>query len=891
MSEGFTPGPSPGEMPRWAERLLGWLASPHNRDVVLGDFAEVYQYIARREGRRRAAWWYAGQVVRSLPAFLANGVYFGGSMFRNYLKIAFRSLVKRKFYAALNIGGLAVGMAACLLIFQYVAFEYSFDTFHQQHEHLYRVLVNHIRGGEVGETEAFTWSALGPALEETVPEVGGYARFHPNYGMATIGYTDGQGQRIAFREEGLVYADSSFLSLFSFPLLRGDPARALTEPNTMLLSESAARRFFGTADPLGQTLEVRAWAGGDYTVTGVFKDVPANSHLQFDYLLPMEDLLQVSQYRNTEGWNWTNFITYVRLHPGVAAADVAQKVADVVAEHKREAFEQRGGGVEVDLQPLGDIHLYSTFDGNHGVAGNYKTVYFFTLIALFVLLIAWVNYVNLSTARALERAREVGIRKVAGARRAQVITQFLFESGLINGLGLVLAIGLAVLGLPYLRALTDVPITASIWRSPVFWAGAAGVFGVGTVLASFYPALVLSAFQPITVLKGRLGAGVTRDRLRQGLVVLQFAASIALLTGTYAVYRQVAYMRGLDLGLGVEQVLVIQGPSFLEEGSNYAEMRDVFKAELMKHPSIGTVATSAGVPGGGHNYSGPVRREGMSEAESDEIRIVWVNYDFLDTYGMDLAAGRNFMPEMARDSVGILLNEAAVHALGFASNDEVVDQEILIGGGDSRYNVVGVLNDFHWSSTKQPVDAFALALTNGGRYYSIKVQAASLDETLDTVRRVYDEVFPGNPFDYFFADRYFDEQYRADQRFGTLFGLFALFAVFVACLGLVGLSAFTATQRTKEIGVRKVLGASSGSIVRLLLFDFGKLVLAALVLTVPLMYFALNAWLADFAARISLSPDLFLVPGFVVLLAALLTVSYHTARAAWTNPARSLRYE
>ena len=880
-------------LPRWAVKLLQRLVPLYHRDVVLGDFAEIYRSIAVSRGRARALRWYWGQVLKSTPAFFANGIYFGGDMFRNYLKIALRSLNRRKFYAALNIGGLAVGLAACLLIFQYVAFERSYDTFHEDQENLYRVTVTGLRGGEVQTRTAFSWSALAPLVQQNVPEVRAAARLHPNYSTGTIAYTDAAGQRHALREEGITYVDPSFLDLYTFPLLRGDPATALTEPHTLLITESAAQRYFKDADPIGQTLDVRAWGDGTYTITGVLADVPANSYFQFDFLLPLDDILQDEhgQYHDRDGWSWTNFATHLRLHPDADVAAVEEKVAALINEAKRESYEEANLRVTVHLQPLTDIHLYSDFDEDWGALGNYKTVYFFTLVALFILLIAWVNYVNLSTARAVERAKEVGVRKVAGARRGQVVLQFLFESALVNGLALAFAVGLAVLGLPYLNDLAGTTMTTSIWTNPWFWGVFLGIFVAGVLTSSLYPAFILSAFKPVTVLKGSRGTAASRQGLRKVLVVFQFAASIALFIGTYAAFTQVTYMRTLDLGIDIDRMLVIQRPSIVEEEVDFVEQREVLKAELAAFPAISAVTTSTSVPGGGFNLGTTAQKEGAPATEREEIHGSWINYNFVDTYGLQLAAGRNFSEEQATDhEEAILINETAVQTFGYASAEAALGQRILVGHS-STFTIVGVLEDFNWMTVKQEVAPYFFMPTRGGRYYSLKVNTANLDETLAAIQATYDAVFPGNPFDYFFVDRFFDEQYKAEQQFGTLFGLFALFAVFVACLGLVGLAAFTAAQRTKEIGVRKVLGASAPTIARLLLLDFGKLVLVALVLTVPLAYFALETWLADFAARIDLTVGLFLLPGLAVVLVALLTVSYHPTRAALTNPVDSLRYE
>ncbi|MCG8607171.1 ABC transporter permease [bacterium] len=813
-------------------------------------------------------------------------------MLKNYLKIAFRNLVKRRFFSSLNILGLSIGMAACLLIFQYVAFEYSFDRFNVNKDHLYRVNMITKQNEVARDNEIYTYYGMGPAIAEQVPEIEGYTRVHPNWSAGTFVFRDAEGQQQAIKAKGIYFVDPAFLSLFTYPLTQGDPTSALKQPRTMLISESMVRRFFGDQDPVGRQLEVIAWTEGEYRITGVFKDVPKNSHFQFDFLLPIRDILEDDhgQYYG-QGWSWTNFYTYVQLKPDADLTAVASKFEQIVMENKQEQFNRGNISAEIQLQPLPDIHLYSPTSATDVVQGNYKTVYFFTIVALFILIIAWVNYINLSTARAVERAKEVGVRKAAGARRQQLVWQFLLEAVLMNGVALLLAIGLAWWLLPYLNQLAGVAIPNDIWLNPRFWGAFLAIFGVGAGLSTLYPAYILSSFEPTTVLKGQLHALTSRISLRKVLVVFQFAASMALLTGTYIVYSQVDYMRRLDLGIDLEQVLIVRRPPILQEGANFSEMKQTFEDELRKFPAIVKVAASTAIPGDGYTLGTSFRKESAQHSESAMCKVEWIDYDFLDTYGISVLAGRNFGPTFTADTSAVLINETAALTLGFDTPTDAVGQSINIGGGRNLHQVVGLTKDFNWMSVAQPTDPLLFLLTRTGRNFSIRLKSENLTETIANIREVYDKAFPGNPFDFFFLDAYFDQQYRADQRFGTLFGAFALLAILVACLGLIGLAAYTASQRTKEIGVRKVLGASLVAIVRLLISDFAKLVLLALALTIPLAYLGAEYWLTNFASRIDLSFWLFLIPGAVVFAFALFAVSYHTVRISMTDPVKSLRYE
>ncbi|MFV1981028.1 MAG: FtsX-like permease family protein, partial [Rhodothermia bacterium] len=740
-------------------------------------------------------------------------------------------------------------------------------------------------------------SATGPTLVEELPEVLRFARFHPNDREATLSFTDSDGERRIFRETRLAYVDPDFLELFSFPLIRGKKQSVLSEPRSMIISESVARRYFGDDNPVGRVINLRAWSRGDYVITGVFEDVPGNSHLQFEYLLPLNDLLddKVGQYGQSDGWTWRNFITYAQLHPAADVESVGAKATEVITAHNRQRLEESQRSFQLTFQPLEEIHLHSDFDPEFSSwsNGSRQTVYFFTVVALFILALAWVNYINLSTARAIERSKEVGVRKAVGALRSQVVMQFVFESAIVNLIALFLAVGLSVLGLPFLNQLAGTSIDLSVWSNPWLYVSFVVVFGLGSLLAGLYPAFVLSAYEPATVLKGGSVTGTGQHRLREALVVFQFATSVALLIGTYVVYSQVQYIRGFDIGLDLDHILVIKRPSVIEEGSSRRVLREIFKSSLERQATIQSVTTSNTVPGGDFPWGTSVKREGAPESEGEEVYVTWINYGFVETYDLKLIAGRNFSKDFPSDrGRSVVINETAVQALGIDSAEKAIGQRIELGNVEKRVRIViGVLEDFNWMSAKKEIPAIAFDLTPAGWYYSLKIEMTNLAETLDQVRSIYDSIFPGNPFDYFFADRFFDEQHRADKQFSTLLGLFSLFALLVACLGLVGLSAYSASRRTKEIGVRKALGARSIEIMVLMMADTVKLVAVAVVLASPFVYFALDRWLDNFPVHVDLTVWVFIVPGIAVLLIAFLTVSYHTARVAAKNPVESLRYE
>ncbi len=814
-------------------------------------------------------------------------------MFKNYFTTALRNLQRRKGYSFINIAGLTFGLACCLIIFQYVAFEYSFDDFNPNTAQLYRVTQTNIKGGGEPQRSALCGYGMGPALAQGVPEVTRFARIHPDYSNPVI--ANAAEPEKVFKEERVFYADAAFLHMFSYPLMMGDATQALTAPNTMLISATAARKYFGEENPLGKALNVNGWIDGAFNVNGVFRDVPANSHLQFDFLLSVPDLLEKSAYKDPKHeWTWSNFTTYVQLRGDANVAAVEQKFTEILLRHRGEDYKRTNTQASLRAQPLNEIHLNDAVIAPKAVQGNRRTVYFFIIIALITLVIALVNYVNLATARSLDRSREVGVRKAVGAQRQQLVTQFLFESALTNFAAFVLALVLVEILRPFINHLAGVQLTDWAWANPTLWIAAFAMFCVGTLLAGLYPAFALSSFKPVSVLKAKAGSTATRLWLRQGLVLLQFAASVGLLAGTIVVYAQLDHMQNMELGIDLEQIITVPGPRVLAEGAESEQAISRLLNELRQVPAVRHIATSSALPGSGFNwYSSDLRRETADPASNVSGALAWVDSSFAALYGLELIAGSGFKGISSNTPEGeprpVILNETAVKAVGFDTPSDALQRLVTLSG--SKFRVVGVYRDFSWSSAHAPIENMLFTIREVGGQLSIKLRTENLPQTLSAIERIYRTLFPGNPFNYSFIDEKFAEQYRNDRRFAALFSVFAGLAILIACLGLFGLAAFAAAQRTKEIGVRKVLGASVAGIVALLSKEFVKLVLLANLIAWPLAYFAMNNWLRDFAYRIELGWWMFALSGGVALLIALLTVSTQAIKAALTNPVEALRYE
>ena len=898
----MSPTEQKSQPPRWPEKLLEWFCAPHLLEEVMGDLHERYYLRVQRIGEAKAK----KQYWREVLAYVRPSIFKRRSsqytqpiftdMLRNYFKIAFRNLLSKKVYSGINIFGLSIGMACCLLIFQYVAFEYSFDTFNRNFSNVYRVIETTSQAGDKPNPQATVGWAMGPALAQEVPEVERFVRLHPEEDNANAIVSNPSQPDKAFEEEWVYYADSTFFQVFSYPLVSGDSTRALAEPGTVMLSESAARKYFGEEDPMGQTLDVRGWISGSYRVDGIFKDVPANSHLQFDILIPMVDLLRKSRFSDpSTGWNWRNFITYVQLHEEANLATVDQKFTEILKRNQEEEWQQSNTTGYVYTQPLRDIHLNEDIPAPKAVMGSYRAVYFFTIIGLITLLIALVNYINLTTARAFDRAREVGVRKVIGAKQGQLITQFLAESVLTLLMAFALAVVLAESFKPFVNNLAGTNLTNMLWMRPDFWVAFIVVFCVTTLLAGLYPAFVLSSFKPVAVLKGKGGKSTSSAWLRQGLVVLQFTASIVLLVGTAIVYTQLNYMRNMDLGIDIEQILTVSAPRILPEGTARANAIESFTQEVRRLPTVWQTATSGALPGQEFSFTtSSVQRVAAGPSTNVPGAVTFIDSSFASLYGLELVAGEGFknisIAAGDQEPYPIIANETAIHALGFETPEKALDQKIDLANGNLCY-IVGVFKDFNWSSAHQKRENAFYFLRRGLPQISIKVGTENLSQTLSSIEEVYKQLFPGNPFLYVFADETFAAQYRNDQRFARLFSVFAALAIFIACLGLFGLVTFTARQRTKEIGIRKVLGATVANIVSLLSKDFLKLVMIGFLVAVPIAWYTMHQWLEDFAYRIEIGAGVFLLAGLAALVIALATVSWQSIKAAIANPVNSLRDE
>jgi putative ABC transport system permease protein len=803
-------------------------------------------------------------------------------MIKNHLKVAFRNIIKHKGFSIINIVGLATGIACSIFIFLFVAHELSYDKFHEKAERIYRIAVR----ASIGDTkirQTYSSSETFRKLLEDFPEIEAGVKF------LGLGRTPVILRERTFYESRFYAVDSTFFDVFTFPLIHGDPETALVQPNSMVISKTTALKYFGSTDVIGKTLRADFSYGQgsiDFEITGVSEDVPPNSHFHYDLLASSSTF---PQFINDPGWSSNNFITYVLLKEGIKREWLDERLKEFTRRHmggeRFDAWVAKGNFWEYFLQPLTQIHLNSDLNGEFEANGNETYVYIFSAISIIILLIACINFMNLSTAKSSLRAKEVGMRKVVGSGRSRLVFQFLSESVLLSIISLALGIVLVIVLLPMYKNLIGRQLEIHYFDNLVTIPSLLGLGIIVGIISGSYPAFFLSSFKPITALKGMTIRSKGGSSLRNILVIFQFTISIFLIIGTLAVNQQLKFFQNKKLGFVKEQVLVLRNPGAL--GNNAAP----FKQSLRKYSRIIDVSGSNTLPGKSFSNIG-FGAEGVDE--SFTLNICVCDYDFLKTLKLELAEGRFFSRNFSTDSHAAVLNEKAVELLGW---DDPIGKRInnwAQNRGD--FTVIGVIKDYHYESLHQQIRPQALFLSGGyyknvESYVSVRLSTENISETIRFIEKTWEDFAPGKPFEYSFLDEDYDNLYMNEQQTRKLFSIFSFLAIFIACLGLFGLASFIADRRTKEIGIRKVLGASVPRIIQILNKSFMKWVLLANLIAWPAAWFVMNRWLQNFAYRINLSWWMFVLAAVLALVIALLTVSLQTVKAALKNPVDSLRYE
>ena len=807
-------------------------------------------------------------------------------MIRNYITIAWRNLLKYKAISFIMVFGLAASIAAFLLIAQYVVFEFSYDQFHTNGENIYRVRLDDYKQGVLTNSSVISYYAEAPAIKQTVPEVENFVRLHRADGM--ISYRKPTGELVSYHQKKALYADSSLFTIFSFPLLKGAANQVLRRPESVLISATMAQTYFGQQNPIGKTLRLSTeWQGGDYVVEGVFADILPNSHIHFDFVFSIQNLLKNQQFA-TGGWYWTNFYTYLLLRPGTSPNALEGRLSRIIDLHIGKQLKKYSIRQTFVLQPLRTIHLYSQTTSEVEANGKIVIVYVLMLVAFLILTIGWLNYINLATASGIERAKEVGVRKALGSKKGQLIHQFLVESLGINLVAVFIGVGLFWLALTLFDDWIPATNGFAMLQKPLFWIVSLTIVCLGFLLSGFYPAFILSSFKPIAILKGTLPKQAGDESFRKALVVFQFTASIFLIIATLVIQQQLTFMQQQDLGMTIDQKLIIKAPKVLRTDSFTNDIR-YFKDRLLAHTGVQQVTASSEVPGQEIFWTDEWQRFHEPAAEYKLCRMLAVDEEFIPTYTIKLLAGRNFDKELVLDKDAVIINKSALKAFGFTSAQQALDQEI---GNVLPKKIIGVVNDFHQQSLKTANHPIIFQhIPWSSAFLTIALSSHSVQQSMATLQKVYQEAFPGNAFEYFFLDNQFQQQYESDERVGSLLSWFALLAISIACLGLLGLALFTAKHRTKEIGIRKVLGASTESIIMLLAKAFLKPVGLAMLLASPLGWYAMSWWLEAFAYKTDIKWWTFVVAGGLASSIALLTVSFQSVKAALINPVKSLRSE
>ncbi len=860
--------------PKLAKFLLRLLSSQEKDDAYFGDIEEIFSEQASHLGLRRARRRYWWEVINAIPRFITESIRWRSVMFMNYLKMAIRNMKRHKGHSAINIIGLAIGITCCLYIFLYVQQELSYDRYHNDADRIHRI--------------ACTWK--GEAIEESIPLIS-----YPVADVVKERYNEvesigrlGRKHRVlvrygdkVFYENGILPAEPEIFDIFHIPFLKGGPFSKLAQPNTIILTERMAEKYLGSEDPIGKSIQID---NADFEIIGVVENAPLNTHLYYDFIASIKNFYTEEEMR---AWNLSRVYTYVKLVAGAEVDAFGSKIRSLSDSFLGKDFPFQRIHF---LQPVTGIHLNSRLLYDLKPPGNKAYILIFSAVGLLILLIACLNFINLATAVSVHRSREVGMRRVIGAQRSQIIRQFLLESSLTALSAVVPSVGLTYLSMPYFMKAFGIEIMlVDVLRPTVFLMllGCILLIGVG---AGSYPAFILSRFNPVHILKGaKGGGGRSRSRLRQALVVLQFAISVGLIISTLVMYRQIDYMKNASLGFDKQQKLIIPAT-----GVSLKEKYQTVKSEYLSHTLVRGVTVSSSVPGREIESWG-VHKLGQTEEYAVEMKHFFIDEDFLPEYGVELTAGRNFRGYRATDAQACLLNEAAVKLLGWASAEKALGQKLVVGPEDNVETVIGVIRDFHFQGLQSVIEPLVMDCVGSQWFHlsiiTLNVYTSDLKEVLVFAEKTWNKLFPGRPFEYSFLDEDFNRLYIAEVVRSRIFGLFALLGLFVASLGLLGLSSFAAEQRTKEIGIRKVLGASVSGIVLMLSREFTKWVLIANAVAFPVVYFVMSQWLQNFAYRTSIALWIFILSALLTFVLALITVFFQAIKAATANPVDSLRYE
>jgi putative ABC transport system permease protein len=890
-------------IPIFHKKLMAFLCREDLYHELAGDLEEAFIENFEQFGAAKARSIYKKEVRKMLrPSVLRKFEFLPRltppDMIKNYLKISLRNIWRDKEHSLISILGLAAGIVASVLIFQYTNFESSYDGFIDQEDgHVYKITreVSDIAEGEITSRSAHTFHAFHPAVSSDMPEVLSSTHVSPISGVFTF-------QETGHNIPDAMFTSGSFFDVFSFKLLEGIK-EDLDQPGSVFLSKSMARRIFGDTPAMGKLIRYNDNNSNielELQVKGIFEDFPSNSHIKANAFLPVTELNSFADNNWFGGralsevtWRWVGFHTYIKVLPSISSENLTDKLITFIRKYRTPYDQAQGRQQSVVPLKLEDVHFSQDWTGQLEAAGDKRMVSMFRYIGILIILIAWINFVNLASARAVKRAKEVGVRKALGALKKQLIQQFLIETALINLMAMTIAVGLALLIIPAFQTFVGAPVFDFFTDFMPFWIIYGAIFIAGSILSGLYPALVLTKFQPIKVLRGNFNHSTQGIWLRKGLMFVQFGIVLIILTGILGIRAQIQYMMDYDTGMKIDQTLVVNAPPPFLRDSTYTTVLDTYKKGLLSIPSVKATTITSLVPGLRNDYGQTTSRTDRPSNESIFLYLSSIDPNYMDFFGLELIEGRAFDESLKGDENIVLINEQALKEFGFETAKDAVGKHLTNPANEEPPMIVGVVKNFNQMGMKFSVDPLAMQLdTNGsGTFINIRVATENLPETIKLLEQRYLEFFPGAPFDSFFLDQTFNELYEADQKFKSVLQFFAIVAIFIAALGIFGLSSFLINSKIKEVSIRKVLGAGVGEIIRVLTKEYVWLISISTLVSIPVAYFLIKGWLNNFLVSVAINPLIFIIPVLGLIFILCLTIGTKTLKAVRVNPSQTLKSE